>query len=327
MNELTNAVPQAIPAIYLWGIEFIKAVQTVANPALTEVVKIFTDVSVYGFGILIPLIYMWCIDYKKGLHLLYVLTFGTGLTDGIKLILHVPRPYTYAPEVMLTTETSFSTPSGHSFTGALMYPAVLFYGAKTKLKNKLKLFLAIIFPFAIGVSRIYLGVHYPTDVLSGWFLGGFVFFIFFLFTEKIENKISGFAEALSKVSSKNIKSVKFAAAAGFSFFLILICNEKVYGAGALFGLAFGNIYIFEPLKINFNASSGTPVQKIFRFILGFAVSIIPVLAVYFAKINASHSQFRLYVFLEFAAVGAIVSGLMPLIFVKLNLCRGKNAGR
>ncbi len=319
MNELINAAPQTIPAIYQWGIEVIKTVQLISNPYLTEAVKIFTDVSTYGFAVLVPLIYIWCIDYKKGLHLFYVLTFGTGISDGIKFILKVPRPYTYVPQIMLKTESSFSTPSGHSFTGALIYPSVLLYGKDIQLKTKSKVILAILFPFLIGLSRIYLGVHYPTDVLAGWLLGGIIFTVFILFVDRIEKCISEFSKSFSKFSSKNIKSVKFAAAAIFVFIIILINRETSDMAGALFGLAFGNIYIYEPLQINFDASNGTFIKKLVRFILGVLCSSIPILVFYFAGMNSNHPQFRLYTFLEFSTAGTIVSGIMPIIFLKLKL--------
>lgn len=315
MNELTNAVPQTIPVIYQWGIAVIKAVQTISNPYLTEAVKIFTDVSTYWFAVLVPLMYIWCIDYKKGLHLFYVLTFGAGINHGIKSVLRVPRPYTYVPEIMLKTESSFSTPSGHSFTGALIYPSVLLYGEDIRLKTKIKIMLAILFPFLIGLSRIYLGVHYPADVLAGWLLGGIISTVFILFVNRIEKRVSEF----SKFSSKNMKSIKFAAAAIFVFIIILINRETPNTAGALFGLAFGNIYIYEPLQINFDASRGALLKKLFRFMLGGIISAIPVAIFYFAGIHTNHPQFRLYSFLEFAAAGTIVSGIMPLIFSKLKL--------
>ncbi len=323
----TNTALQTIPALYQWGIDVIKAVQTISNPVLTEIIKFFTDASTYGFVVFVFLIYIWCIDYKKGLHLGYVLTFGAGISDGIKLMLRVPRPYTYAPEIKLASEKDFSTPSGHSFISALMYPSVLFYEKKTRLKNGIRIFLAVFFPFAIGFSRIYLGVHYPTDVLAGWAIGGLISFCFIAFTGKIIGKIETFAESLLQGSVKNTKTIKFAAAAFFSFFLIVICKDKVYSAGALFGLAFGNIYILEPLKADFSASNGTVVQKIIRFVLGVLISALPVAVIYFMKINSLHPQFKLYNFSAFFASGAIISGVMPLIFVKLKLDGEKNANR
>lgn len=319
MQELTNAAPQAIPAIYQWGIEVIKTVQSISNPYLTEAVKIFTDSSTYGFAVLVPLIYLWCIDYKKGLHLFYVLTFGTGINGGIKSILRVPRPYTYAPEIMLKTESSFSTPSGHSFTSALIYPSVLLYGKDIRLKTKIKIMLVILLPFLIGLSRIYLGVHYPTDVLAGWFLGGIISTVFILFVDRLEKRVSAFSKSVSKFSSHNMKSLQFAVAAIFVCIIILINRETTHTAGALFGFAFGNIYIYEPLQIHFNASNGTFLKKLFRFLLGGVVSSIPVVIFYFSGIYANHPQFRLYTFLGFSAAGTIASGIMPLIFLKLKL--------
>lgn len=326
MSELINGSAQTIPAIYQWGIDVIKSVQTISNPVLTECVKVFSDGSVYGFAILIPLIYIWNINYKKGLHLFYLLTFATSLNSSLKVILHAPRPYTFAPEIMLKTESSFSTPSGHSFTSALMYPATLFYKSETKLSFKIKLSITIILIFLIGLSRIYLGVHYPTDVLLGWILGGAVSIIFIFVTEKFEKCIEDFTTSPSQIYKQNCKSIKFAVAAIFAFLELIIYTERTILAGALLGFAFGNIYIYEQLKINFNAKSGTIIQKILRSVLGILISIMPILIFKFAKIDETHPQFRLYSFLEFFISAAIISGLMPMLFIKLKLGE-QNANR
>ncbi len=320
MTELKNFAEE-LSAIHAWGIEFIESIQTIANPTLTEIVKVFTDLSTYGFFILAFTIFLWCIDYKKGLHLSYLLSFGAGCLEGLKNFLHVPRPFVYAPELMLKAESGFSTPSGHTFTSTMMYSAVLFYDKKTKMKNSARIAIAIALPFLVGFSRIYLGVHYPTDVLLGWVLGALATIIFILVTPGLDKRVSDFADKMSKISDKNIKSVKFAVAAIFSFTIILIYPQKTFLAGLLFGLASGNIYIFEAMHLNFDAKSGSILQKIIRFILGLVLIAIPVIIYKTCDINVLHPQYRLYNFLAFVAVGCIASGIAPLLFCKLNLCK------
>ncbi len=320
MSELKNFTEE-LSAVHQWGIEFIKSIQTISNEPLNIFVRIFTDFATYGFVVIACVLFIWCIDYKKGLHLAYLLSFGAGVLEGIKSFLQVPRPFVHAPEIMLKAEHGFATPSGHSFNTAMMYPAVLFYDKKTNMKKAWRIGIAIALPFLVGLSRIYLGVHYPTDVLLGWFLGIIAFFIFILVSPRLDKKVSSFAESMSKISDKNIKSVKFAVAAIFSFFIIIIYPEKTYLAGALFGLGFGNIYIYEPSNLIFDARSGSLAQKITRVVLGSVLIAIPVLIYNFLGIDENHSQFRLYNFLELAVVGTIASGVAPVLFCKLNLCK------
>ena len=74
-------------------------------------------------------------------------------------------------ERRLVTQGGFSYPSGHTMVSLCLY-GVLIYFVITKVKNKaLKILLATILTIMIlliGISRIYVGVHYPSDVLGGF---------------------------------------------------------------------------------------------------------------------------------------------------------------
>lgn len=345
MAEL-SAASKELHAVHQWEIEVIRTVQNFSSPFLNEIMKIFTDASTYGFVVFIVGLYLWCIDYKKGLHLAYAAAFTSGLNGGIKRILKIPRPFTHAPEIMLKSIGGFSTPSGHSSISAFIYPAVLFYKPfREKLskdaqlakpqKNdtasgKLKIAAAIILPLLVGFSRVYLGVHYPTDVLLGWSLGAFIFLSMMFFLPAIEAKLSTLnrtEEDPQNIKFKKTASIRFTLAAFFSFILIFISREKVTEAGAILGLAFGNIRILENSKYSFDASKGSFLQKFLRFIIGSALSCIPILIFYLLKIDSSYAQYRLYRFLEFFTVGLIASGLAPIIFCLLKISGEDNADR
>lgn len=345
MTELT-AASKELHFIHQWGIEVIRAVQNFSSPFLNEIMKIFTEASTYGFVVFIIGLYLWCIDYKKGLHLAYAAAFTSGLNGGIKRIFRIPRPFAHAPEIMLKSIGGFSTPSGHSSISAFIYPAVLFYKPfgenlskdsqsakpqKSTASVKIKIAAAIVLPLLVGFSRVYLGVHYPTDVLLGWGLGAFIFLSMMFFLPAIEAKLSTLNRT-DESDAQNIKfkktaSIRFTLAALFSFILILISREKVNEAGLILGLAFGNIRIFENSKYSFDASKGSFLQKFLRFIIGSALSCIPIMIFYLLKIDSSYAQYRLYRFLEFFAVGLIASGIAPIIFCRLKISGEDNADR
>ena len=345
MTELT-AASKELHFIHQWGIEVIRAVQNFSTPFLNEIMKIFTEASTYGFVVFTIGLYLWCIDYKKGLHLAYAAAFTSGLNGGIKRIFKIPRPFAHAPEIMLKSIGGFSTPSGHSSISAFIYPAVLFYKPfgenlskdsqsakpqKSTASVKIKIAAAIVLPLLVGFSRVYLGVHYPTDVLLGWGLGAFIFLSMMFFLPAIEAKLSTLNRT-DESDAQNIKfkktaSIRFTLAALFSFILILISREKVNEAGLILGLAFGNIRILENSKYSFDASSGTRVQKFLRFIIGSALSCIPIMIFYLLKIDSSYVQYRLYRFLEFFMIGLIASGIAPIIFCRLKISGEDNADR
>ena len=97
---------------------------------------------------------------------------GAGvIIQAVKLVIKRPRPSFFAP---LLHESGFSFPSGHSLIAMVVYGLFgyflmhLFQNVWAKLAVRV---LTALIVAAIGVSRVYVGVHYPTDVLEGWIAG------------------------------------------------------------------------------------------------------------------------------------------------------------
>ena len=140
------------------------------NPYLTFLFRMFTFLGDFY----IPLLIIVCIFvFYKNKNYFYILTCGyvfSGVfTYFIKYIVLRPRPL----EALISIPKSYSFPSGHTMTSLVFY-CLLCYLLTIKKSNKVKL---ISFIFAttlvclIAYSRIYLGVHYFSDVLGGYLIG------------------------------------------------------------------------------------------------------------------------------------------------------------
>ncbi|BDI19107.1 phosphatidylglycerophosphatase B [Nostoc cf. commune SO-36] len=91
------------------------------------------------------------------------------LNTGLKLFFYKPRPELWD---RLITEKSFSFPSGHALGSMVLYGFIA-YELATHYPNFAKVIysLAVILIVAIGISRLYLGVHWPTDIIAGYGVG------------------------------------------------------------------------------------------------------------------------------------------------------------
>ncbi len=136
----------------------------ILNPHLNPVFKVATHFgSTLAVAIFAFLLYV--AGYRReGILVLATVVIGTLILAPLKIVIHRPRPYLTLHEVVpLEKEAGMSFPSGHS-TRAFALAAVLSDGSVKKLA--LYSYAAL-----IAFSRMYIGVHYPLDVIAGGFIG------------------------------------------------------------------------------------------------------------------------------------------------------------
>lgn len=107
-----------------------------------------------------------------------------GLNQAIKHILRRPRP----DHLRLIKQGGFSYPSGHSMIAVCVYGIMIYLINKKVQNKKLRITLSILLTILIlliGISRIYVGVHYPSDVLAGFILSTVILLLNITFTDKL----------------------------------------------------------------------------------------------------------------------------------------------
>jgi membrane-associated phospholipid phosphatase len=107
--------------------------------------------------------------YNDGIRFAIACLGGILLNQVMKLFFAKPRPELWQ---RLITETSFSFPSGHAVGAMVVYGFIAYILAKQLQQYKLFIYTAATLVIAaIGLSRLYLGVHYPTDIIAGYGVG------------------------------------------------------------------------------------------------------------------------------------------------------------
>lgn len=156
------------------------------NDVITCIMKIITSFGeFYTFGIISILFLMIAKDKINSLCIPLNLGIISGLNYILKVIIRRPRPIGYR----LIEETGFSFPSGHSATSLAFYGYIIYLIYKYCKSRKLKVISITLLStliLMIGISRIYLGVHYASDVIGAFLYSTSYLLIYVIVTEKIK---------------------------------------------------------------------------------------------------------------------------------------------
>lgn len=136
------------------------------------------DITALGSAAVLTLVtslvvgYLLLLRKNRAAALLLMATLGGyALSNTLKLFFDRPRP-SIVPHLAPVVSASF--PSGHSMLSSIVYLTLGALLARTVASRREKIYFiaaSLLLTFLIGFSRVYLGVHYPTDVLAGWSAG------------------------------------------------------------------------------------------------------------------------------------------------------------
>ncbi|MBE9207321.1 phosphatase PAP2 family protein [Nostoc sp. LEGE 06077] len=144
-----------------------------ANPTLDNVMLAITNLgnpSVVVLVVVVSLALLCWRRYLQEARIFAIACLGAFiLNTGLKLLFTKPRPQLWP---QLITETSFSFPSGHALGSLVLYGMLAYLLAIHYSRLSQFIYsLAIMAIAAIGISRLYLGVHWPTDIIAGYGVG------------------------------------------------------------------------------------------------------------------------------------------------------------
>ena len=271
-------------------LEILRHIQSIANPFLDLLFQLITICGEQLVLISIISIIYWALDKKFGEYIAYSVLTSVLLNNAIKDIFKMKRPI--GEEGIRTlreqTATGYSFPSGHTQSASSFYGSMAIY-----LKNRVMYIIATVMIILIGFSRLYLGVHYPKDVIVGGILGVLTSLICYKLYNRVENKMLLYVVTFAIF----IPALTFAHSADF-----------IKGMGTYLGFIIG-IYI-EKRYVNFSTEGNTG-NKIIRVLLG--IVILLVLQLGLKVILPSGTIFS---FIRYALISLIGIGVYPMIFKK-----------
>ena len=246
---------------------------------------------------------LWfAVDDRLARKVFFVTICSTGLNGIVKNIAQIPRPFDKGIKpVRLETATGFSFPSGHTqnFATCSTFFAI-------KLKKKWLTLLAAVFIALVAFSRLYLGVHYPSDVIVGVALGvGMACLGGYLFECVIDER--------------KLYLAVLAIFTPFAVYFLIAANERFADFFKVFGMMGGLTLTAFLQKQDDPISYGVAWwKKLIRIVIGVALAFLLKEGLKALKMDNLYVDLLLDVFRYFAIVLA-VGYLCPLLFKKIKI--------
>ncbi len=257
----------------------------------------FTAITFLGHSTFLyffmPILY-WCWQKRSAAYLIVLTILAAYTNHLIKGIFAWERP---PVDLWLVPVSGYSFPSGHAMMATVIWGYLAY-----SIRNRYFTILMITLILLIAFSRVYLGVHYPQDVIAGIAVGA-------LFLHIFKWSLKWMQRTLSRINDV-VKSVLLVALT--IIFSFLSPSIKVAGGmGLLAGIGSG--FFLEPHLADFD-SKGNLLSTIIKPILGMLIS----LAIWqgFEWILPNNVSFKWF---QFFAVGIWVAAGAPWLFVQLRL--------
>ncbi len=162
--------------------------ESIRNPVLDSFFSVITHLGSETLFLAIAIIFFWCYSKEDGYYLLTVGFFGTILNQFLKLLCQIPRPWVRDPEFTIV-EAARADAGGYSFPSGHTQSVTASLGCIARVSaRKIVRIVCIILILLTALSRMYLGVHTPADVLFSLVVGVLFVMAFYPIFQRAKEK-------------------------------------------------------------------------------------------------------------------------------------------
>jgi len=295
-----------------FGNDLIVAIQQVHGPVLDS---IFRAVSLLGdeqfFLVLLSAIF-WSVNFRLGVEIAIVISLSSFLHTSLKDLFHQPRPFEVDSRVLKLDSTTpwtgevgasgYGLPSGHTQNATVTWGSLAARAGRVWFWGTASAVILL-----VGFSRVYLGVHFPTDVLAGWLIGAAVVALY------AKTRVP-----LGKKLAELHLGLQIALALGLSIILFLAhpVSDNAGSMGVLAGIGVG--VALTNRYLHFRAD-GPWRQRVLRLAIGLAIVAVFYVGPRMVLPSGESAPYLALRFFRYALVGIVGAFGAPWLFRKLGL--------
>ncbi len=291
-------------AAFEWGMEWIIAVQASGSPLLQAFFEAVTFMGEeYFFLVFVPILY-WSVDTAAGARVGFAFLISAYVNPILKDFFMEPRPYQINPEVSEHTVAGSGMPSGHAQSGIFVWGVLA-----AQVKRPWFWVFALILALLIGFSRVYLGVHFPHQVLAGWVVGAVLLVLFLILDPRVERLVGHLSLAPQLLVTLGVPLL---------LALLYPHNDTVSATAVMAGFGSGLVLCLRFIPFS---AAGIWWQRIARSIAGIVVLLVlyVALSAVFPGEEAGETIAYSFRFLRYGILGIWISLGAPWMFGILHL--------
>ena len=289
-------------AIFQWGLDFIIVIQQINTPLLDSFFRAITSLGDESFYLILFPFLLWCVDFYLGIRVGIIFLLSVYANNGLKEIFQQPRPFDILPEIQKVYASGYGFPSGHAQSSLVVWGSIAYWKKQTWIRN-----LSVLLILLIGFSRIYLGVHFPTDILGGWLFGGLILGLSYFIFLKIK---------LDFIQNNMIFKIIGITLLPVILLQIQSSPDIISSVSVLTGIGYGLLLFSSSMG---GIRPGNWLQRLISFLVGVIGIGIIYLGLKLILPSEGQSFYQLFRFFRYLLLGIWISFGAPWLFIRMGL--------